>query len=69
MNWPFSTSNTPSQHPGHRELAARMESYELAYRMQMEVPDVIDLEGEPEHIREMYGLERSRDRCVSDANA
>jgi hypothetical protein len=44
-------------HPEHSELAARMESYELAYRMQMSVPDVIDIDSEPEHIREMYGLE------------
>ena len=33
-----------------------MESYELAYRMQMEVPGVIDLKSEPEHIREAYGM-------------
>lgn len=41
----------------HKDLAARMESYELAYRMQMEVPDVIDIKSEPENIREMYGLD------------
>ena len=46
------------QHPDHEELAARMESYELAYRMQAEVPGVIDLRGEPEHVREMYGLDQ-----------
>ncbi len=46
-------------HPEHRDLAARMETYELAYRMQMEVPDVIDLAGEPEHIHDMYGLNDS----------
>jgi hypothetical protein len=45
-----------SMHPQNSELAARMESYELAYRMQMEVPEVIDLKGEPEYIREMYGM-------------
>ena len=28
-----------------------MESYELAFRMQAEVPGVIDLQGEPEHVR------------------
>lgn len=44
------------KHPEHGDLAARMESYELAYRMQMEVPEVIDLKGEPEHIKEMYGM-------------
>ena len=45
-----------TRHPEHADLAARMESYELAYRMQMEVPDVVDLKGEPEYIREMYGM-------------
>ena len=43
-------------HPEHADLAARMESYELAYRMQMEVPDVIDIKDEPERVREMYGM-------------
>ena len=43
-------------HPQHDDLAARMENYELAYRMQMEVPEVIDIDSEPEHIKEMYGL-------------
>ncbi len=37
-------------------LAARMESYELAYRMQTEVPGVIDLNRETEKTREMYGM-------------
>ena len=35
-----------------------MESYELAYRMQMEVPEVMDIKGESETIREMYGMNR-----------
>jgi hypothetical protein len=45
------------KHPEHAALDARMESYELAYRMQMEVPEVMDLKSEPDHIREMYGME------------
>lgn len=45
-------------HPRHRELQARMESYELAYRMQMSVPGLIDLSSEPEHLQKSYGLER-----------
>ncbi len=45
------------KHPEHADLAARMESYELAYRMQMEVPEVVDLDGEPEHVRNMYGMD------------
>ena len=35
-----------------------MASYELAFRMQAEVPGVIDLKGEPEHIRKAYGMDR-----------
>ena len=44
-------------HPDHDALSARMENYELAYRMQTEVPGVMDLGGEPEYLREMYGLD------------
>ena len=52
----FLNEKHAAKHPEHKDLAARMESYELAYRMQMEVPGVIDLQKEPENIREMYGL-------------
>ena len=45
-----------AQHPSHDELSARMESYELAYRMQAEVPGVIDLSGESEKVQEDYGV-------------
>lgn len=44
------------QHPQHQELAARLESYELAYRMQTEVPKAIDLSDESEKTLEMYGV-------------
>lgn len=54
----FLNDQHAANHPGHAELAARMESYELAYRMQMEVPEVMDLKGEPEKIREMYGMNK-----------
>ena len=45
-------------HSDHAELQARMESYELAYRMQMSVPGIIDIDSEPEHLRRSYGLDR-----------
>ena len=45
------------KYPAHRELAARMSNYELAYRMQMEVPEVIDISREPESMRRLYGLD------------
>jgi len=37
------------------ELEARVQSFELAYRMQMEASDAFDIGQEPESIREMYG--------------
>ncbi len=45
-------------HPEHKALAARMESYELAYRMQTEIPGIVDIDKEPEHVKRSYGLER-----------
>ncbi len=42
------------------ELAARIESYELAYRMQMAAPEALDVASEPEHIRALYGVEEKR---------
>ncbi|MCA8989821.1 MAG: DUF1501 domain-containing protein, partial [Planctomycetaceae bacterium] len=40
------------------ELEARIRSYELAARMQADAPVAIDLDKEPEHIKEMYGLDQ-----------
>jgi hypothetical protein len=45
-----------AQHPGHGELAARMENYELAFRMQMQVPDLIALDQEDAKLKESYGI-------------
>ncbi|MEE3179905.1 MAG: DUF1501 domain-containing protein, partial [Verrucomicrobiota bacterium] len=36
-------------------LEARLQSFELAYRMQMEATDAFDISREPEEIRKMYG--------------
>src|SRR6185436_14457768 len=43
-------------YPGNSELAARISSYELAYRMQGCAPNVVDLAGESEATRKLYGL-------------
>jgi len=53
------------RHPAHDELAARIESYELAFRMQAEMPDAIDVDSEPEATRELYGLSSENDDVVS----
>jgi hypothetical protein len=44
------------RHPEHEELSARIESYELAFRMQAEMPKVLDLDLESENTKEMYGI-------------
>ncbi|MCC6494496.1 MAG: DUF1501 domain-containing protein [Pirellulales bacterium] len=36
-------------------LDARIKSFELAYRMQLEAADAFDLAREPQHIRDLYG--------------
>jgi hypothetical protein len=40
---------------GDPETATRIAQYELAYRMQISVPQVMDIAREPARIREMYG--------------
>lgn len=43
-------------HSGNDELLARTDSYELAFRMQMQVPEVLDLSGESAATHELYGI-------------
>ena len=53
----FLNGQYAGQHPEQHDLAARMETYELAHRMQMEVPKVLDIAGESQHIHELYGID------------
>lgn len=46
--------------PGDSRLEARIRSYELAAKMQLAAPEVMDLSGEPEHILKLYGLDLDR---------
>jgi len=41
-------------------LAARVASYELAYKMQSSAPEAVDIDKEPAHIKELYGVDGSR---------
>ena len=38
------------------EILSRISQYEMAYRMQISAPEVMNIENEPEYIREMYGV-------------
>lgn len=51
----FLEEQNQQRFPGDHQLAARLASYELAARMQMAVPELAGLQGEPEHIRQLYG--------------
>jgi hypothetical protein len=44
------------RHPGRDDLAARTESYELAFRMQMQVPGILDIGQEDPRTLESYGI-------------
>ena len=46
-------------------ILARIKQYELAFRMQVSVPELADIDSEPMHIRESYGAESGK---VSFAN-
>jgi uncharacterized protein (DUF1501 family) len=42
---------------GDPEIAARINSFEMAYRMQASAPELMDIAREPKHILQMYGAE------------
>ncbi|MCF7567843.1 DUF1501 domain-containing protein [Sabulilitoribacter arenilitoris] len=42
---------------GDPEINSRIAQYEMAYRMQTSVPDTMNVEEEPEHIIQMYGVD------------
>lgn len=45
---------------GDPEIASRIAQYEMAYRMQTSVPDVVDLSDEPDEVFELYGDDARR---------
>jgi hypothetical protein len=56
--------DTPTELPraklrdaGDPEIATRIKAFEMAYRMQASVPELMDLSKEPKSVHEMYGTE------------
>ncbi len=47
---------TAEQYPDDESIRARMKSYELAFRMQTAVPDVVRFDEETEETQKLYGL-------------
>ena len=42
---------------GDTRLEARIKSYEMAARLQLSAPEVLDISEEPQHIKKMYGMD------------
>jgi hypothetical protein len=56
------------QSAGDARLQARIQSYELAARMQSSAPEALDLSDEPEHILRLYGLDQAPAEFPSEIN-
>jgi hypothetical protein len=52
--------NHLAQNGGDQELAARIQSFELAYRMQMGAPEALDVTRESQATQRLYGLDQQR---------
>jgi hypothetical protein len=50
------------EYPDDPALAARIQSYELAFRMQRSLPEVLDFRSETEQTKRLYGLDRPETR-------
>ncbi|MFN0126872.1 MAG: DUF1501 domain-containing protein [Verrucomicrobiales bacterium] len=48
------------------ELESRIASYELAFRMQRDVPGVQDISHEPDHIKKLYGADQELTRAFAE---
>ena len=51
---------------GDPETEARISQYELAYRMQLAVPKVMDMASEPKHVHEAYGTEPGKESFANN---
>jgi hypothetical protein len=52
---------------GDPETLTRISQYELAYRMQMTVPEAVDIASEPQHILDLYGAKPSHQSAADSA--
>ncbi|MFM8468566.1 MAG: DUF1501 domain-containing protein, partial [Limisphaerales bacterium] len=52
-----------AQYPGDQALDARIKSYELAFRMQMAVPEVVNFDRESEDTKKLYGLDQGETKA------
>ncbi len=57
---------TKRHYPDDAALEARIKSYELAFRMQTEVPGVINFDTESEHTKRLYGFEQKETKPFAE---
>ena len=57
---------TAQKFPNDPALEARIKSYELAYRMQTAVPEVINFDGESEETKKLYGLDQKETKAFGE---
>jgi hypothetical protein len=50
------------EHPDDAALAARIQSYELGFRMQRSLPEVLNFKDETQETQQLYGLDRPETR-------
>jgi hypothetical protein len=58
-----------AERPGDSRLEARIRSYELAAKMQLSAPEALAIQGEPQHILKLYGLDHLPAVWPSEINA
>lgn len=49
------------------EILSRISQYEMAYKMQMSVPEAMDISDEPEYIHKMYGTQPGKESFANNA--
>lgn len=57
---------TQQRYPDDATLDARIKSYELAFRMQTAVPDVIRFDGETQATKKLYGLDQKETKAFGE---
>ena len=49
------------------EIQTRISAYEMAYRMQISAPELMNIQGEPEHVLKLYGAEPGKASFANNA--
>jgi len=52
---------------GDPEIQTRISAYEMAYRMQISAPELMNIQGEPEHVLKLYGAEPGKASFANNA--